>query len=346
VVSIQYLRAVAALMVVVYHALRELPGPLPGLPHSLGIGGVDVFFVISGFVMTYTTALKPQSRAGFLLRRLVRIAPLYWVMTALTAALLIFAPSLLRHSVFTLPTFIKSLLFIPYAEPVTGHLTPMLKLGWTLNFELFFYVAFAVFMPLTPLRRTLAIGAVFAALIVGVMWLNPSSDILQFYGRPIALEFVLGSALACLDLQGALRPIPAAVSAFACAAGALLLVVGEERFAEHDLLASGAPAALIVLGAVAWERRRPHARKIRAFAFLGDASYAIYLGHLYAVIALRIAWQKAHLPIGSVPAVVAFVAVCLVAGAVTGSLLHVLVERPLTRRLQSRVKGVRRRHLP
>lgn len=120
IVSIQYLRAIAALSVVFYHAVQQLPAVaalstslFPDLKEPIGIFGVDIFFVISGFVMTYTTAVHGYGMRQFLARRLVRIVPLYWSVTIAASLVIVVAPEILRHSKFTINHLLLSLLFSP-----------------------------------------------------------------------------------------------------------------------------------------------------------------------------------------------------------------------------------------
>ena len=136
--------------------------------------GVDIFFVISGFIMLVTS--RQTSPAEFMVRRLIRIVPLYWALTLLVSALLILKPELFRTTVVTAPFLIKSLLFIPYANPGHGgEVMPILTPGWSLNFEMFFYLIFC-FVLIFPLgRRILVSGMVFAALALTHLLL-PSPD--------------------------------------------------------------------------------------------------------------------------------------------------------------------------
>jgi exopolysaccharide production protein ExoZ len=180
--AIQYLRAVAALLVVFHHALNQFPEIATRIPIDTGASGVDVFFVISGFVMTYTTRTNEYRPAGFLLRRAVRIIPLYWSMTLFVAALLLVAPTFVRHSKFSFEDLFLSLLFIPHAnagEP--DSLSPMVKLGWTLNYEAFFYVVFAAVIALSGLRRTAALATVFFMFIVGADFFHVTAAPVRFW---------------------------------------------------------------------------------------------------------------------------------------------------------------------
>src|SRR5882672_247790 len=161
--SVQALRALAALCVVVYHV--DFVGR--------GAFGVDIFFVISGFIICHVTA---KDHDGFLRKRLIRIVPLYWAGTLCLYCLGLVAPRLLQSEP-TLSGLVNSLLFIPYAKE-GGRVYPILFLGWTLNYEMFFYALFACAL---ALNRRLAPITVCAALVV-----------LVAAGQPVAPSSVIG----------------------------------------------------------------------------------------------------------------------------------------------------------
>ena len=186
--SIQVLRAVAALSVLLYHA---------GL-FNIGYGGVDVFFVISGFIMgTIGVREAPNEFFG---KRLIRIVPLYWAVT-IAMCLLSLLPGAFQQFTFDLPRLVKSLLFIPHVDVPTGRVWPLLVPGWTLNYEMFFYAVFAIGLALgrpVMLSVTLMIALVATGLLVA-----PTNSIWATYTNPMLLEFVSGVALS--PFQSAMR---------------------------------------------------------------------------------------------------------------------------------------------
>jgi len=104
VLSVQYLRAVAALLIVFHHA-RQFPGFEAAVGTTVGNTGVDIFFVISGFVMAVTAGRAGYPALRFLERQILRFVPLYWSMTVLTALLLLVAPDLFRDTTRTSPSW-------------------------------------------------------------------------------------------------------------------------------------------------------------------------------------------------------------------------------------------------
>ncbi len=335
--SVQHLRAAAAILVVTAHAQDQFPGIRQLFPSTAGLGGVDIFFVISGFVMTYTTGLRHYTGWEFLKRRLARIAPLYWVMTLFTAALLLAAPALVRDSKFAWSDLAASLAFFPhYNAAKSDSIRPMLKLGWTLNYEMFFYLLFTITIVLKPLKRTLAIGAFFVALVGFVAVTQPTAAPLAFWGDPIVFEFIFGCLIGCLDLRGLTQRIPAA-AAFAVLAVGVAGFVFMDGLAINRVFARGVPALLMVLSALALERTGAVTFGRRLIHFLGNASYSIYLSHLYSVIFFRIVWEKLHLPTETLPWALTFVALCVATGIGGGCVTYLLVEKPLGRLIRKPV---------
>ncbi len=143
VVSIQYLRALAAILVVVQHA-NSGPIHLDIVSPGLATFGVDLFFVISGYIMWTTTTETARTPPQFWLARIVRIVPLYWGFTTLYVAISILHPAALEHPSTNLVFIVKSYAFVPAIHPVEGGISPIYSLGWTLNFEMFFYLIFGI----------------------------------------------------------------------------------------------------------------------------------------------------------------------------------------------------------
>jgi exopolysaccharide production protein ExoZ len=324
--SIQYLRALAALAVVVFHA-----GERSGVHFQIGAAGVDVFFVVSGFIMVAISDNRPTSRplspSGFLWNRLLRIAPSYWLATLamIVGAVIGLFPNLKLEFGHTLASF----LFFPMPSPSTGDLWPVLVQGWTLNYEIFFYLVFALTL-LAPSRLRLPLlAAIFGLLVVaGGTMLRPEDRILAFYMAPVILEFVAGAALAKAWRNGYLPPAPV---------GLLMAVIGLAGFAaiqilklDFDALTCGPLALILVTGALSVETRGK-LPNMPALAYLGDASYSIYLWHTFAVSVVVKVGMSLHLP----AAITLGLAVC--AGTVIGIVAYEGVERPI----QALIKGKR-----
>jgi peptidoglycan/LPS O-acetylase OafA/YrhL len=324
--NIQALRAVAALMVVCVH-LQAL-AVMGGAPQRLtdaGNAGVDLFFVISGFIMVFTTGRKPQGPLAFLGSRLRRIVPLYWSMTLAVFAVARLTPSLIQNTPSDLGRLVQSLLFIPALRP-DGTVRPVVFVGWTLNFEMAFYLLFALGL-LAP-RRWIGVLVAIGVLVLAVLWgwaARPASPVLSFYTTPMVLEFgagmMLGLAWPRLSLPERLAwPLAAAiVAAFGLMLGAPWLWPHADR-----LFAFGLPATVIVAAALALERMGWAARWPWLQA-LGAASYAIYLSHFFVTQAVILLVRKVGLQ-GPWEAVAAS-ALAFAGVALVGLVLHRTLEQ-------------------
>lgn len=333
--SIQHLRAVAALSVVMFHIGHLLArlGYEGDWPPVLS-AGVDVFFVISGFIMCISTQ-KPMSPARFLAHRARRIVPLYWLLTTAVLAVLIGAPQMLTDGGFDPWHVLSSYLFVPALHPGKGHaIEPLLVVGWTLNYEAFFYLLFAVGLFAARRWRFAVLGLMLGIFVLAGLVLRPTGPIAQFYTAPIVLEFLLGMGIAQLYRQ---IPSPAAFGRAALILGGCALMYA--GWGDHPgrtdwarLMLYGLPSALIVAGAVLLERAEqwPSSAVIR---LLGDASYSIYLSHGMALAALVALWQLFG-PAGAIGQAT-FFGVALCATTLAGVLVWRWIERPIDRWLRA-----------
>jgi exopolysaccharide production protein ExoZ len=317
-VSLQYLRAVAAMGVVLVHAVERR-----GWRFDLGQMGVDIFFVLSGLMMWLIAERMPRSPRGFFADRLGRIAPTYWMATVFV--LLAWAAGIraglgqpeLWHAV-------KSFLFIPTEYPGKEKIYPLVIPGWTLNYEMFFYAIFAMALfARGALRLAILTGAIVGLVAIGIAF-RPAGAIAATYTDPIMLEFLAGVWL------GVLWTSPAKVGP---AASAVMVILGIGSVWLLSWLAPeaprvllwGAPALLIVAGVAMYER----ARSVATWPWLlllGDASYSIYLWHFPT----NPIWDRLAQAIGAP----AWLAVAMIVAFGVGA--HLLVEKPVRNWLRTR----------
>jgi exopolysaccharide production protein ExoZ len=313
--SVQYLRAAAALGVVVFHTLESSDHRFP-----VGAAGVDIFFIISGFIMASLMLGEEASPGVFLTRRLTRIVPLYWLATAACLAVAFVKPNFFYRIDASAQNALWSLLFIPHTS-TTGGVAPVLWQGWTLEYEMFFYALCTAALFLPSRHRLKCLTLLIAMLVAIGVAFAPSGPILTAYTNTLLLEFVLGIAL------GAAWRVQRLPNAWT---GAALLALGLTLFGlQHAALIPvsgervidwGVPALLIVAGALALEARGRVFRS-KFGALLGDASYALYLTHGFVVSAFVWFFADATLWIR--------VPVCVVASVALAIATHFLVERPL-----------------
>ncbi|MFJ4444756.1 acyltransferase family protein [Pseudomonas sp. NPDC089422] len=295
--SIQILRALAAWLVVGHHVIQifyksETFGIISEGFHSYGAIGVDLFFIISGFVIYASTTNKPTTPIEFIQNRLARIVPAYWLFTAVTAAVLLYAPHSIPLTAFEPLFFLKSLFFIPAQNPTGIGLYPIMTIGWTLNYEASFYAIFFVslFMP-----EKYRIASLFSGVALLHFIASKIDGSFSFYKNDIVLEFLIGVALQIGYQRGWLSRIPPALAAFAALAALVAIVYAGP--VSHSPYKSGIPCAIILCAAVSQERFFP---KHNFIARLGDWSYSTYLCHLLFIsLALYISekYQVNDLPL-------------------------------------------------
>lgn len=269
--SIHYLRGLAALSVVAFHTGGS----------ATFTAGVDVFFVISGFVMVHATR-RDFDMGRFLRDRAARILPAWWA-ACLTCTLL----------VVEVPFRDYLLLAETGARGGTVYMEPVLSVGWTLHYEVMFYLILA--LAAADWRK----ASVMIVMLSGVGVVLPTA-----LTNPILLEFAFGMALARLPKLHNPALLPLGIVACTLAPAD-----------PHDLarsLLTGIPAAMIVGGLLGMERRIP---QVPVLGYLGTASYSIYLTHMIAAHFLGSGYLSFALSVAA------------------GCVFNIAVETPLTRAL-------------
>ena len=303
--NVQALRAIAAMLVILDHVSYELfksdPGGRTLLDGFRYIGqfGVDLFFVISGFIMV-TTSWNAFGRPGvsrtFVLRRLARIYPPYWIVLSPIVLAYALAAHQFLHRVEGQADIFASIALLPSSHP------RLLDISWTLTYELSFYGVFAVVL---TARRSLLLPLlgcwVVLQLIAMWLWHGSGNPYLSFLGTPLPLEFIMGACVGYFYRSGkmpsfAFTGVAGIVAATLVWIASALPEISMIDLSKRDIvriLQFGIPAACIIYGAVGWEVRRA------SFAppwlvGLGDASYSMYLWHVPVSLVLGALFARAH----------------------------------------------------
>ena len=283
---IRFLRCVAATLVVIYHTDLQLWRLSDGThvqSAAFGAAGTDLLFVISGFTMVYISHGKNPRFGEFIFRRIARIAPLYWLLTLCMLATFVASPSLFNNTKFDIEHFAASLAFVPSMHPVLGIQRPFLVPGWALNVIAFFYLLFGLFLFLPSKRRIVAVGLILCTLVVLRWQFFGANPLLDFYGAPVVLDFVLGMLVAWIYLER--RSVPIATLAVILAASAAVFAAGvlagigggEQRVLYWGLADTGILFSALFIEKE-WGWWNPS-----VFAQLGDASFATYLSNLFTL---------------------------------------------------------------
>lgn len=329
------MRAVAALLVVWAHSIdtAELTGSKPVLAfgnlENFGAFGVDIFFVISGYIISASS--EHRSWDQFAKARFFRVAPIFYLLSIpwiyRTVHVGVFDP---RHLV---PTF----LFWPMIGGMFYE--PYLTVGWTLSFEMLFYAVMAIAVLLGWLSAPLLTALIFLGL--AALHLLLPAPILSFIGNGIILEFLFGILI--WRFAPKVKSIAPFLLMFALLALSFQLVqgfgnLGDSLYTQDSTLSLkravlwGLPAAAIVLFAISIKDANPSLRSVRSVAFLGDASYSIYLSHLLALEGVTAIARLGILSSDSV------VVLGFVASIIAGCISYELLERPITK-LAKRIQG-------
>ncbi|SEG44759.1 Peptidoglycan/LPS O-acetylase OafA/YrhL, contains acyltransferase and SGNH-hydrolase domains [Methylobacterium sp. 190mf] len=317
--ALQILRFIAAFLVVLFHVGSGLSVEAGHAynPFHDGVIGVDIFFVLSGFIIAYT-AEPARGMGHFAVRRAARVVPLYWLLTSGVVFVALVAPTLVNGTTVSAEKIVRSYLFIPYQKD-NGFIQPLLFLGWTLCFEMYFYALFC--LCLSTGRYTVWCSCALLSLIVLVGWIRPEGSTLwRFYTSPLILEFAFGLILS--QIYASRLPFEPRGTALAAllATGALVLYLLDLDL--HSVIKHGFVATLIVASFLSLPPFK--GRLVGILVLLGDASYALYLSHPYFIQAsIKIAAPRVG---GDLTLLAVVIAVSLAIAIAV--LLHRLVERP------------------
>jgi exopolysaccharide production protein ExoZ len=329
---IQYLRGLAALAVVVHHVTRSMAPQGSRIAElDLGHAGVLVFFVISGFVMSFACA--GESPATFAMRRIIRVVPLYWVMTLVYFAILERNDIAAGTPFLRLPHLMESLFFVPHFHlRVPDAIWPVLVQGWTLNYEMFFFLIFFVGIALHR-PRIFSMALLVLLLAIGLAF-GPVDPRLVTWTSPLLLLFLAGVLLAEARMRVSLArlvwALPLGIGAMALGSGGVF----------GGVLIIGIGAVLVLLGTLALQERLPDVH-LRWLGALGDASYSIYLSHTLFLLVLFKGLAFVQSPFW----VKALAATLLSTGL--GYLVYIWLERPMIAGLRARADTlITKRNIP
>lgn len=286
--SIQSLRGIAAWLVVVHHIHQIM------LPSGVGYkyvdsiilkfaSGVDLFFVISGFIIYNSIIGSSSSAFIFLAKRLWRVVPLYWFYTFVAVMATMLLPGIVLQPSVEINEVMKSLLFIPYMNTEFGVHLPFLTVGWTLNYEMYFYVASFFAMLISRKNYLLIISFLIISISSIIAWVSNDTS---FYADGVVNEFLIGVFVGWLYRSGIIKGINSKLC--------LLLILLALGFilasnSYHDYISVGIPCGVIVLCFSISESRLNGRKVIKYLSILGDWSYSTYLSHVLVIcIVMRV----------------------------------------------------------
>jgi peptidoglycan/LPS O-acetylase OafA/YrhL len=322
--GLQLLRFFSAFIVMLTHVTFYVQTRInPDMPiWEAGGQGVAIFFVISGLVMGLGSQKfedNPNGHIRFFILRLIRIVPLYWSLNILKILGMVLVPA----QIFVNPDWhniILSMLFIP-SRDMQGEIGAFYSVGWTLNFEMFFYLIFALSLMLKFRPSTLV--TLVMTFVVGMSYLRePSWPAYTYLFKDIVLNFIWGMWIAELYKYGVRLNLWLASTLVICG----LWII----FNQPEINTFGIQYALFVAGVLFCESKiHGHVPKILIFG--GDASYSLYLVH--PMVGVFVAIFLSKFGVNSNWFAITLIAfVCLVCSSVT----YLYFEKPITSYLKNR----------
>jgi len=304
--------------------------------------GVHIFFLISGFIMLYSSSsqfAKSNAPVTFFVKRLIRIVPIYWILTTLSVAILAARPDLFTYrQTLDVAWIIASYLFIPWTSvDLVG--SPVIGLGWTLNFEMYFYVIFAVSLIMNKGKALPFIAFIFLGSVLISFIYQAEIPFFVQATNPILLEFLLGVFVAYCYLKN--PSVNRYLARFLGVLGlsillAVIMLLRPEGELFRFLL--WGPASALILFSSLYVFSGRILNKASVLIALGNASYSIYLIQVFTLPAISLGFryleQMGQFEFGFVTMLVTSTSFTLVVGYI----FFILIERPITGRLRNLIQ--------
>ena len=338
IINIQALRGVAVLLVVLFHLVtieQKYGGVKTILPNFLNVGmfGVDLFFVISGFVMVSVTKgkfLNIKHAAQFLYHRASRIYPTYWVYSLLVLGVFLFKPTLVNSSQGNEVNIVASFLLLPSDR------LPLVMVGWTLIHEMYFYLVYFFILLFISEKHLVNALVLWAAVIIGANFsLELATPFEKLVFHPLTIEFIFGCFVAIYYFRKNNKILREDLLLSLAAVGFIAMIYGQNLYYQHTesfepqgwwrILIFGLPALSIVFYFINAERNGFvfHSSLVR----IGDTSYSIYLSHILTLSAVGRIWSS--FSIDSTWDNVIMIPILIISAIIVGMLSYRYVERPL-----------------
>lgn len=323
--SIQIMRGIASLLVLLEHISikggQYGNGALNGF--SVGGAGVDLFFIISGYIMCVSTYDQPLNFAQFIVRRIKRIMPLYWLVTTVALIVFLYKPTLINSSGGETGIFVSYTLFPNGKKFLNAN-------GWTLSYEFFFYFIFGCFIHKGTYKAIKASSLILMLLTIIGLCYHFNEPLLFFSTDSLLMEFVFG--MGCFYLFnkksiGLNHKYGIGLFITGVLLFALQISIGATNYQKWQGLLWGITILLIFIGLLSLEglMRRSSFLIKTLLLEIGNSSYSLYLIHPFTLSGTAICLK--HFGMASNPYL--FSIILLTISVVTGHLVYLYVERPL-----------------
>ena len=265
---------------------------------ATGAYGVDIFFIISGFIIAY---IVWGNKEQFLIKRIIRVVPLYTIATGITILVSICSPHWVNNTSITQPAIVKSLLFIPYKINNSG---PILSLGWSLNYEMFFYFTMFICIVLVPNKKYLSIICSLFLIVLTILlnFIQTDNFILNFYQKGLFPEFIFGIVLfhcyhyflvrnKTISSATGINIFYTISLSFIAVSSIVFLSLScifHWHISSNSNIQVGIPALILVAAFIALESKiNGNNILVKLSLLLGDASYVMYLFHPFFIFFLQ-----------------------------------------------------------
>lgn len=327
-ISVQYLRAIAAFMVLLSHSVFKLESNGSTLLDWYQIGGygVDLFFIISGFIMCLTIERNKDSFFLFMKKRIIRIIPLYWVLTSVALVIFLLLPSAVNSSGGE-TSVIASYFLIPNGSKY------LINNGWTLSYEFYFYFIFSLCFAFGSFHKQITSFLLVFLALIGIVF-SFQNPLLTFMTNPILLEFVSG--IIAFKLIRNYRPSISLCIFFIFLGVAGLIQVNSFGGATTALgrsLNGGLPMFFIFIGLVYLERR---VKMNKPLYELGMSSYSLYLLHPFSLALVTIVFKKLEI----IDYSLIYLVTMLITSLIMGWLCYYYLEMKLDKLIRNRIQKI------
>lgn len=313
-VSIQFLRAFASILVLFHHISYkdQIYGNDVLSFFTIGEIGVDIFFIISGYIMMHSTHQKPVKAGDFIVNRIIRIIPLYWTFTIIALIIYIVMPDKINSSGGATVVFESFVLF-----PTEGKY--LVQNGWTLRYEFLFYFIFMISLFLKN-KRFIAV-TIFGLFLVGI-WLNPSNLYLSFVTNDLLLEFLFGIFLYLMRYRYSNDNIGISILVFFTSISFLYYFKQNPEATEIRAIYYGIPALLFSASFLLLEQKLKNFESV--ILLFGNSSYSLYLVHPFVLVACALIFKR--FASSTVTFDIGFIFVMFLASIIAGMATYKYVE--------------------
>ena len=341
-ISIQYLRAIAIILVFLVHlSIQEsklFHDPIIGI-FKVGTAGVDIFFTISGFIMMLLIERKKEK--NFLLKRVIRIYPIYWIYLSAVMLLILINPSFVNSS--TDASYVRSILLLPSST------TPLLNVSWTLVYEMYFYLLISFIVYFFNTNKYIYINILIILSVLLGLYIGQnrySYPEVKLITSPMLLEFLFGMFIYYLLNR---RSQVLKYGVYFLFISTIIFIsyhYNEIYFADIDFFGTdiydnrvvyfGIPSFFLVLGLVALEYKKT-LLKVNILKFIGDISYSLYLSHYFVLVLVYKVFEK-FVHIESYIINIVFIILSIVISFIVGAFSYIYIEKRLIQYLNKKLR--------